>query len=119
MWNAARRSFGFIRSVVRFRPANVTCSRAVQRASGFARKLKGPSNMSLFKVVSMWNVGTAASTISPCRPAELCSSDFDGSMNDFEWRIVCTLWWALTLLYVPRPTATDLCPPRSAVTFTV
>ena len=24
-------------------------------------------------------------------------------MKDFEWRIVWTLWWALTLLYVPEP----------------
>ena len=32
-------------------------------------------------------------------------------MKDFEWRSACTLWCALTLLYVPSPTATDLWPP--------
>ncbi len=100
-----------MRSVVRFNPAKVVCSRGVQRASGLARNDSGPSNMSLLSVVSMWKIGTAASTISPWRPALLCSSDFEGSMNDFEWRIVWTLWCALTLLYVPRPTATDLWPP--------
>ena len=67
--------------------------------------------MSLLSVVSMWKIGTAASTMSPCRFVLLCSSDLFGSMKDFEWRIVRTLWWALTLLYVPSPTATDLWPP--------
>src|ERR1700733_7211428 len=100
-----------MRSVVRLRPAKVACSRGDQHASGLARNDNGPSNMSLFSVVSIWKIGTAASTISPWRPALLCSSDLDGSMNDFEWRIVCTLWGALTLLYVPSPTATDLWPP--------
>src|SRR4051794_2687394 len=104
LWNAARRSFGFMRSVVRLSAANVAWSRGVQRASGFARNASGPSNMSLLRVVSMWKIGTAASTMSPCRAALLCNSDFDGSMNERLWRSVWTLWCALTLLYVPSPT---------------
>ncbi len=111
MWNAARRSFGFIRSVVRLSAANVAWSRGVQRASGLARNASGPSNMSLFSVVSMWNTGTAASTTSPWRPADRCSSLFGGSMNEREWRSACTVWCARSEAYVPRPTATDLWPP--------
>ena len=111
LWNAARRSFGLIRSVVRLSAANVVCSRGVQRASGLARNASGPSYMSLLSVVSMWKIGTAASTISPWRPALRCSSDLLGSMNERECRSACTVWWARSELYVPRPIATDLWPP--------
>ena len=53
------------RQNMRFKAAKVVCSRAVQRASGLARNESGPSYMSLLSVVSMWKIGTAASTTSP------------------------------------------------------
>jgi hypothetical protein len=85
-----------MRSVVRLSAAKVACSRAVQRASGLPRKRSGPPNMSLLSVVSMWKTGTAASTMSPWRPAERCSSLFAGSMNEREWRSACGVWCAFS-----------------------
>ena len=55
---------------------------------------KFEGNVSLLSVVSIWKIFTPDSAMSrPMRQFDECSSEAGWSMKDFEWRIVCGLWW--------------------------
>src|ERR1700693_3093445 len=74
--------------------AKVARSRIDHSHSRFCRNPKFDGNVSLFSVVSIWKIFTPDSAMRrPMRQFDECSSEDGWSMNDFEWRIVCGLWW--------------------------
>ncbi len=73
----------------------------------------------MLSVVSMWKTLTCSLSTRPIRQAEVCISEFFGSMNDRECTIVWLLWWCLIELYDARPIAVDLWPPSIATRLTL
>ena len=77
-------------------PRNDSRSPRFHSHSRFCSTLMGPSvpKTLLFIVVSIWKTLTPESfSTLPMRQLAECSSEACWSMNDFECRMVCTLWW--------------------------
>ena len=91
---------GGARSLAFFAPAISPWSLADHSHSRLFRKPSCDGNVSAFIVVSIWKILTPLSARS--RPIRFTESlialwPSRGSMYDFEWSIVLTLWWCFRL----------------------
>src|SRR5690606_18687899 len=88
-----RRAFAGSISLPRLTARYVAWSARFHSHSRLLRNPVALGKVSLFSVVSIWKTVTCCPIRSFIRSYEWCMAEFGGSLNDREWRSVCTLWW--------------------------